>query len=157
MKPGNILTGGHQRRTHPDCPICVARAAGTSPIDPPSARPDHVYVTADREYARFYASMWGYGDLYRVQPVGDLTPSIEDHFPTWTAPAAVVIAVYARAVLLTMTQRRALYRRWMALDLAAEGSEVTPSRFTDTCGEESCTACLKPADHCTCQEEPDAP
>lgn len=78
-----------------------------------------MYLTTDREYARFYASLYGRGDLYRVEPVGDVTVSVEDHFPTWTAAAARVTAVYARAVLLTWTQRRALQRTWKAADEAA--------------------------------------
>lgn len=78
-----------------------------------------VYLTTDREYARHYASLWGRGDLYRVEAVGDLTRSTEDTIETWTAPAARVLAVYDRAVLLTWSQRRALGRRWATADAAA--------------------------------------
>jgi len=135
LRPGDILMGGHERRTHPGCPWCEARSTGRTlvvdghPIDGPSARPDRLYLTADRDYARFYASLWGRGDLYRVTPIGDLEVSDEDHaFPSWTAPSGQVVAVYARAVLLTMTQRRALLRRWKAGDerAAAERLAVTP-------------------------------
>lgn len=118
LRPGDLLTGGHHRPTIAGCAFCAAREAGGAlsfagqVIDPPSTHPDRVYVTTDREYARHYASLYGYGDLYRVDPVGQIEPSSEDLFATWTVPAARVLAVYDRAVLLTPGQRRALYRRW---------------------------------------------
>lgn len=119
LRVGDLLQPGHKRRSHPGCAICAARERGESVggMDPPSAR-EAVYVTASKEYARYYASLWGRGDLYVVEPVGDLTPSEEDHFPSWTCPTARVVAVYQRAVLLTMTQRRALWRLWTAADEA---------------------------------------
>jgi hypothetical protein len=73
-------------------------------------------MTTSREYARHYASLWGRGDLYRVEAVGPMARSTEDTMPTWTAPAARVLAVYDRAVLLTWSQRRALLRQWTAAD-----------------------------------------
>jgi hypothetical protein len=60
--------------------------------------------------------MYGRGDLYRVEPVGQMTLSFEDTVETWTAPAARVISVYDRAVLLTMTERRRLDRLWVEAD-----------------------------------------
>ena len=119
LRAGDLLTGGHHRATLPGCAVCAARAAGTSPIDAPSRHGDQVYVTTDREYARHYASLYGYGDLYRVEPVGDLTPSVEDSIPTWVTPSARVLAVYDRAVRLTWSQRRALSRTWRAADIEA--------------------------------------
>ncbi|WNI20331.1 hypothetical protein [Actinacidiphila sp. ITFR-21] len=108
------------------CRICEARAAGESytvpglgVIDPPTGRPDRVYVTSDREYARWYASRYWLGDLYVVQPVGDVEETDEDPFPTWCAPYAVVRSVYSRAVRLTMPERRRLYRRWGVADAVA--------------------------------------
>lgn len=88
LRSGDLLTGGQERRTHDGCPMCAARTNGTATIDAKSARPDRVYLTTVREYARFYASLYGRGDLYRVEALdsGDLEPSTEDHFPTWTAP-----------------------------------------------------------------------
>ena len=126
LRVGDVLTGGQTRRTHEGCPLCEARSAGHAvaiqgqPVDGPSFNPDRVYVTEDRDYARFYASLWGRGDLYRVEPVDpeDLKPSEEDHFPSWTTAAARVVAVYDRAVLLTWSQRRALWRAWTAADEA---------------------------------------
>jgi hypothetical protein len=122
---GGLVEGGHERRALDGCPWCEARSRGETPaldgvaLDGPSHRPAEVYLTSDREYARHYASLYGRGDLYRVVPVGDLAESAEDSFPTWTAPAARVVAVYARAVLLTWSQRRALYRAWALADDAA--------------------------------------
>ncbi|MEU8968089.1 hypothetical protein AB0D11_02240 [Streptomyces monashensis] len=126
LKPGQLITP-HPPKVVDDCPICVARAAGQTavieglgPVDPATARPDRVYITLDREYARFYASKYWQGDLYVVEPVGDLEPSVEDRFPSWTCEAARVRSVYQRCVLLTPKQRRALLKRWTAADLAAE-------------------------------------
>ena len=121
LRPGDLLTGGQTRRTHEECPWCAARTAGTETLDFASVRPDRVYVTAAREYARYYASLYGRGDLYRVEPLNpaDLEPSAEDHFPTWTAPAVRVSAVYDRAVLLTWSQRRRIFRDWTEADARA--------------------------------------
>jgi hypothetical protein len=87
-------------------------------VDPLSRVHDRVYLSADREYARHYASLYGYGDLYRVEPLGDVQRSTEDSFETYLAAQARVLAVYARAVLLTASQRRALDRAWAAADAA---------------------------------------
>lgn len=123
LKPGDLITP-HPPNVVDGCDICAAKAAGQQPVvdglgvvDPLTERPDRVYLTSDREYARFYASKYPLGDLYVVEPVGDLEPSAEDHFPTWTAPAARVASVYDRAVRLTPHRRRTLLRRWKAADL----------------------------------------
>lgn len=116
LRLGDRLTGGHERRMHDGCAWCVARANGTAEHDPASHHPDRVYVSTDREYARFYASLYGYGDLYRVEPIGELVPSDEDGFPSWTAESVRVVGVVARAVRLTDGERRRLLRRWTALD-----------------------------------------
>lgn len=127
LKPGDLITP-HPPKIVDDCPICVARANGQTavingePVDPATLRPDRVYITTDREYARFYASKYWQGDLYVVEPVGDLEPSTEDRFPSWTCEAARVRSVYQRCVLLTPKQRRALLKRWTAADLAAEAA-----------------------------------
>lgn len=114
---GDLIQPGHQRQSHPGCPICEVRERGGDPlIDPASRRPDRVYLSEDREYARYYASLFGHGDLYAVEPVGELERSPEDMFPSYTAPAARVLAVYGRRIELSWSQRRSLYRRWAALD-----------------------------------------
>jgi hypothetical protein len=122
LKVGDLIQPGHERKAKDGCPICEARAAeaagGPRPvIDGLSQHRDGVYLTTDREYARHYASLWGRGDLYRVEPVGDPVRSTEDTIETYVADAARVLAVYERAVLLTMKQRRHLFRRWGAADL----------------------------------------
>ncbi|MFF3875867.1 hypothetical protein [Streptomyces sp. NPDC001978] len=108
-----------------DCKVCEARAAGLTAttsdgqaVDPPTGRPDRVYTTSDREYARFYASRYWYGDLYTVEPVGETEASTEDPWPTWCVPAARVVSVYTRAVQLTPHQRRTLLQRWAKADQA---------------------------------------
>lgn len=117
LKPGDLIEP-HEPNVVDGCAICQARATGQTvfvdgePIDPPTGRPDRVYITTDKEYARHYASKFPRGDLYVVEPAGELEPSTEDPFPTWCAPAAVVRSVYERAVLLTWGERRRLQRRW---------------------------------------------
>lgn len=113
---GDLVLPGHDRFVD-GCPTCEARKAGTSPIDPLPAQQGRVYVTTDREYARFYASMFPRGDLYVVEPLGELVASDEDRFPSWTAEAARVRSVYDRYVQLTPKQRRALLKRWTAADM----------------------------------------
>ncbi len=121
LRAGDVLLPGHSRQHHDGCPWCEARAAGKSlgGMDPPSQR-DAVYVTTSREYAQFHASLYGRGDLYIVEPIGPLEESKEDRFPSWTCASAVVRTVYKRAVLLTWSQRRRMYRLWEAADAAAE-------------------------------------
>lgn len=115
LRAGDVIQPGSLRKTHPGCQICEAReradTIGAS-LDPIARHADRVYLTPIREYARFYASMYGRGDLYRVEPFGELQRSTEDTMETWTAPAARVVAVVDRAVLLTMSQRRRLHRMW---------------------------------------------
>ena len=125
LKPGDLITP-HAPNVVNGCGICAAKAAGQQPhveglgvVDPLTERTDRVYITTDRDYARFYASKYPRGDLYTVEPVGDPEPSTEDHFPTWTVPAARVRSVYTRYVQLTPGQRRSLLRRWTAADIAA--------------------------------------
>lgn len=124
LRPGDLIEPGHDRQAHDGCPWCAARAAeaagGPRPVIDGLAREQgRAYMTTDREYARHYASLWGRGDLYRVEPIGEATRSMEDTIESWTAPAARVIAVYDRAVLLTWSQRRALLRTWTAADALA--------------------------------------
>lgn len=112
LRPGELLVPSEPNFID-DCPICRAKKAGINTgIDPLTVHPDRIYITSDREYARFYASKYWRGDLYKVEPVGELEPSAEDYFPTWTVASARVIHAYARCVTLTDTQRRALLRRW---------------------------------------------
>ena len=130
LRKGDLLQGGHERRIHDGCPYCAARSdkAGniispnvtSSMIDPPSAQPHRVYVTTDRGYARHYASLWGRGDLYRVELLGAVELSEEDSFETYIADGARITSVLERAVLLTNSQRRVLYQRWGAADLARD-------------------------------------
>ncbi len=127
------------------CPICVARREGrvytvgeyrlwlcqfgdravsvlrmldgahdAEPVDPPSAQ-DAVYITTDLGYARWYAAR-SRGDLYQVEPGGDLHESIEDHFPSFTVSEARVVKILERSVRLDRKDRRAMFRRWGKAD-----------------------------------------
>lgn len=125
LRPGDLIVPGRERRHHDGCPFCEARraqaAGGDVPvIDGLAERRHQVYLTPSREYARHYASLWGRGDLYRVEPVGDVVRSTEDTIETWTAPAARVLSAPERAVLMTPGQRRALDRIWATADAAWE-------------------------------------
>lgn len=136
LKPGDLIEPGPPHVVD-GCEICSARARGQhyvvpglGSIDPPTGRPDRVYVTSDREYARFYASKYVLGDLYSVQLTGDVQVSTEDFFPTWAAESAVVTGVVSRAVRLTDRQRGTLMRRWKALEDARRRAAlgIDPSR-----------------------------
>ncbi|MGW5930545.1 hypothetical protein ACWF2L_30585 [Streptomyces anulatus] len=122
LKPGDLIVPGPPHVVD-GCDICAARAAGrdyvvpgVGVIDPPTGRPDRVYVTSDRPYALFHASRYVLGDAYTVQLTADVEASTEDYFPTWCAPYAVVTGVISRAVRLTHAQRGTLVRRWGALE-----------------------------------------
>ena len=121
LRPGDLIEPGHRRAALDGCPWCEARAQGDAyhGIDGPSQHQDGVYLTPIRLYAKHYASLYGRGDLYRVEPIGELVASTEDTMPTVIAPAARVLSVYERAVLLTDTERRRLWREWSAADAAA--------------------------------------
>lgn len=91
-------------------------------VDPPT-KEAAVYVTADLDYANWYAAR-SRGDLYRVAPVGPLIPSKEDHFHTWTCGEARVVEVLRRGVMLDRRDRRLLERRWKRAD--AQAARVRP-------------------------------
>lgn len=118
LRVGDLLEPGHSRRTHDGCPWCEARANGGAHLglDGPSQQADRIYFTTHRLYAKHYASLWGRGDLYRIEPVGDVERSTEDSIETFTAPAARVAAVLDRAVRLTHPERRRLRRDWSVAD-----------------------------------------
>ncbi len=119
LRPGDVIRPGHERRYVDGCPWCEAHKPGSgmpAVIDGPPVHPDMVYITTVREYARYYASLYGRGDLYRVEPVGDVQRSAEDTVETWMAPAARVVSVFDRAVQLTWSQRRRLMRMWKTAD-----------------------------------------
>lgn len=112
LRPGQLLVPSEPNFLD-DCPICQAKKAGIDTgIDPPTGHPDRIYITTDRDYGRFYASKYPRGDLYVVEPVGEIEPSTEDYFPTFKVTSARVRAVYDRYIQLTMAQRRSLQRRW---------------------------------------------
>ena len=146
LRVGDLIEPGLERATRDDCPICDARrvgaslAAGNAIIDAPSAHRDRIYITTDRLYAKHYASLYGRGDLYRVEPISDLLRSTEDSYETYAVTAARVVSVYDRAVLLTWSERRRLYREWGQADLdhaaaqrdsgASEGADERLSEYT---------------------------
>lgn len=116
LRPGDVVVAG-ERHYVDGCAVCEAKQRGeSSVVDPINQHEDRVYVTSDREYARFYASKYPRGDLYTVEAVGDLVESEEDPFPTWHVEGARVVSVYATYVCLTDGQRRSLLNRWRRVD-----------------------------------------
>lgn len=128
LRPGDHLTPGHERKQHPNCPWCKANAqaaANKTGYDGHPGHTDqatHVYATTNRLYAKFHASLYGYGDLYRVTPIGHTSTSDEDTIHTIKAPALRIEAVIDRAVRLTDSERRRLAREWEQADRNAKRS-----------------------------------
>lgn len=121
-----MILPGHDRAHHTGCPYCEARARGEAHdgIDPP-AQHEAVYITPDRLYGKFYASQYGYGDLYRVDPVGAVTKSDEDTWLAYRCAQARIVAVLDRAVLLTPSERRRVHREWTDNDMRRDPSRAT--------------------------------
>lgn len=114
-KVGDLLVPGMAEHRYVEgCKHCEAQRDGTlTGIDPPTP-PDWVYACADLPYARWYASRAVYGTLYRVRLEGDVERSVEDPDWSWTyrAPAARVVRVLERDIMLTMPERRKLFARF---------------------------------------------
>lgn len=112
---GDIVTPDHTRCVE-GCPTCEARRRGSDAGLEPATPGGWVYGTTNRRYARFYASMAVGGDLYKIELIGEFEPSTEDHFPSWRARTARVIRVIERRIILTMRERRDLFKRWGGTD-----------------------------------------
>jgi hypothetical protein len=73
-------------------------------------RSDRVYLTTDPEEAAIYAALapWsGRGDVYEVEPSGEVEPKTPDAAPkSYAAPAATIVAVVRRAVSLEEAMMR---------------------------------------------------
>lgn len=104
-----ILPGMAEHRYVPGCPHCEAQRRGEMTIDPPTP-PDWVYATRHLLYARYYASRAVLGTLYAVEPIGPVEVSTEDQIPTVRARALRVVRVMERSVMLTMDERRRIFR-----------------------------------------------
>lgn len=152
LAPGAVLVPAPPH-VDDDCPVCVARfngrpftvgeyrawalsmgadglrllrmlegAPSDALVDPPTKRAA-VYLTTRLEYATWYAAR-SRGDLYRVEPIGDVEASTEDHFPTFVASSARVLEVLRRGVILRRAERRALEREWKKADARAAKGRV---------------------------------
>lgn len=95
----------HDTKLRDDCAICQAHADD-------SHRPDRVFATPVRIYAKHYASKYGFGSVYIVEAVGELERSEADSIETYHAPALTVTKVSETYVALNMSERRRLYRLW---------------------------------------------
>lgn len=106
LKPGDTIEPGHSRDNYDDCPICRARREkGASAIEG-TDHAEQVYCTRYRDYAAFYASMYGKGDVYQVRPIGDLIESDEDFDGCYRYDRLVVVRAVERHVTLTAKRRR---------------------------------------------------
>jgi len=110
FRAGDRITP-HETKRCDGCPICAAGGDANH-------LSDRVFATRLRIYGKYYASKWGRGWLYIVEPEGPLERSVADPFETYHAAAFRVVAVSERGVELTMSERRRLYRLWKDDDLA---------------------------------------
>ena len=108
FRPGDVIQP-HETKKLDDCPVC---AAG----DDANHLPDRVFATPSRLYAKHYASEWGRGWLYIVEPLGDCERSEPDSIETYHASELKVVKVSERGVELTRSERRRLYRLWEDAD-----------------------------------------
>lgn len=121
LRPGDLIeprSAGDTGHLVDGCPTCEARRAGRQ-LDTDPNDPRWVYVTTDRQYARVYAAGYPRGALYRVEAVGDLTPTDDDPVPSWSAPAARVVAVLDPLVIIKAAEVRRLLRRWGVAETTA--------------------------------------
>lgn len=119
LKPGDLIDPTKERKVHEGCEWCEARMKDEAAMDPRSAHPE-VYFTENKLYAKYYASLYGRGWLYLVEPVGDYTESEEDRVPSFRAKDVRVIRVIDKAILLTWNERRQLWREWGYFDKRRE-------------------------------------
>lgn len=116
LKPGDIIDGGHSRDDlHDDCPICRRRREQGAELPSPAgtAHPDMAYCTTSRLYARLYASVYGRGDVYQVEPLGPLTPTTDEGDPegSYRCPRLRVKRITDVHVTLTPKERRRIARQ----------------------------------------------
>lgn len=113
LRPGDLIEPGHGRdESHGDCPMCRMRREMGAAAPEGTVHPETVYCTESRLYAKSYASLYGRGDVYQVEPVGPLVPSEDEGDPegSYRCPALRVKRVVDVHVTLTMKERRRLAR-----------------------------------------------
>lgn len=113
LKPGDLVTPrseGDTRHLVDGCPTCEAMRSHDRPGG--LARPDRIYVTTEREYARLYAAGYPRGGLYQVEPIGEMedVTGVDDPVPSWAVTSARVLVVYDALVILSTSQYRRLIR-----------------------------------------------
>ncbi len=84
-------------------PPSLSGVPSCSRLDSRHCQPDRIYLTTDSEEAAVYAALapWhGHGDVYEVEPDGELEPEAisEDGTGSYAVSAATVVAVVRRAV-----------------------------------------------------------
>lgn len=116
LRPGDRLDPTAQRQAHEGCAACEANAAGHAHPLSPATPEGWVYATESRDYARFYASLYGRGSIYRVRLDADsLEPDPEtgqEAFGAFRARHGEILHVVELNVVMTQTQRRRLIIKW---------------------------------------------
>lgn len=110
LHEGDIIEPGHSRDRFDDCPICRARRTHGPDAPEGTGHPEQVYCTSSRDYAAFYASMYGRGDVYQVRPLGRLIKSEEDFEGCWRCDRLLVVRPVEFHVTLDMRRRRKIIR-----------------------------------------------
>jgi hypothetical protein len=62
------------------------------------SRGDQVYITTDVNAARVYASMWPGGDVYQVEPIGEMENDLDAVGVSFVCDSARIISVVQRNV-----------------------------------------------------------
>lgn len=116
LEPGDIIEPGHSRDNHDDCPICRARRAKGADAIEGTGHTEQVYCTRYRDYAAEYAAIYSKGDVYQVEPVGELTDSDEDFDGCYRCDRLRIVRTVEKHVVLTPKRRRRIIRLMQRLD-----------------------------------------
>jgi hypothetical protein len=114
LRPGDLIEPTTGTRHLVDgCKECEARRHGGTLMHDAGPRPDRVYLTRDRDYARIYANGYPRGALYTAEPLGELEPTTGlDPVPSFAATAARILSVYDPCVTMTLKEIRRSMRRY---------------------------------------------
>ena len=114
----------HETQKVDECPVCAAGADDNH-------LPYKVFATPIRIYGKYYASKYVGGSLYLVEPVGECERSTADSIETYYADSMRVAKVVDVGVVLTMSERRHLYRIWSEADKKAAFAQGGPYTAED--------------------------
>lgn len=121
---GPLYHGGARRLDRVGLILPPARTGALSLAEyAPVTRRDRVYLTADTLVAHMYALMVGRGDVYEVEPLGEIEPDPDYRgsadTPSFQTPMARIVRVVARNV----TRWQGLTAEEVTAFLSADGDE----------------------------------